>query len=193
MCTLSRPKTKSSQCAFFPTALKQKVWYAAFTRSKKRFHILFQWQVLFTVSMKMLQKVKQRSMTYGKRKCPFLKQLLILRRWLQKYTSFVLWHLEFPQTFSRICSTFEDFTKIGPSCLFWPGGEGIEVEPQRKDRSSFKVRNNLEVHWTMSQVVFPSNVGDLLGLHGLQLRTVCDTMTKTTAKCAAPLPCEFLK
>lgn len=45
----------------------------------------------------------------------------------------------------------------------------------------------------MSQVVFPSDVGDLFGLHGLQLWTVCDTMTKTTAKCAAPLSCECLK
>lgn len=41
----------------------------------------------------------------------------------------------------------------------------------------------------MSQVVFPSDVGDLFGLHGLQLWTVGDTMTQTTAKCAAPLSC----
>lgn len=39
----------------------------------------------------------------------------------------------------------------------------------------------------MSQVVFPSDVGDLFGLHGLQLWTVCDTMAETTAKRAAPL------
>lgn len=42
----------------------------------------------------------------------------------------------------------------------------------------------------MSQVVFPPNVGDLLGLHGLQLRTVCDTVTETTTECTAPLSCE---
>lgn len=42
----------------------------------------------------------------------------------------------------------------------------------------------------MSQVVFPSDVGDLLGLHGLQLWTVCDPMAEATAKCAASLPCE---
>lgn len=41
----------------------------------------------------------------------------------------------------------------------------------------------------MSQVVFPSDVGDLFGLHGLQLWTVGDTMTQTTAKCAASLSC----
>lgn len=45
----------------------------------------------------------------------------------------------------------------------------------------------LEVHWAMSQVVFPSNVGDLLGLHGLQLGTVCNTMTKTTTECTSSL------
>lgn len=42
----------------------------------------------------------------------------------------------------------------------------------------------------MSQVVLPPNVGDLLRLHGLQLRTVGNTMTKTTTERAAPLPCE---
>ena len=52
------------------------------------------------------------------------------------------------------------------------------------------MRNSLKVHWAMSQVVFPPNVGDLLGLHGLQLRTECNTMTETTAKCTAPFPCE---
>lgn len=50
--------------------------------------------------------------------------------------------------------------------------------------------NPLEVHGAISQVVFPPNVGDLLGLHGLQLRTVCNTMAETTAECAAPLSCE---
>lgn len=45
----------------------------------------------------------------------------------------------------------------------------------------------LEVHRTMSQVVFSPQVGDLLGLHGLQLWTVCDTMTQTTTECTAPL------
>lgn len=45
----------------------------------------------------------------------------------------------------------------------------------------------------MSQVVFPSDVGDLFGLHGLQLWTVCDTMPQTTAKCAAPLSYENKK
>lgn len=49
---------------------------------------------------------------------------------------------------------------------------------------------HLEVHWTMSQVVFPPDVGDLLRLHGLQFWTVCDTMTQTTTKCTAPLSCE---
>lgn len=39
----------------------------------------------------------------------------------------------------------------------------------------------------MSQVVFSPQVGDLLGLHGLQLWTICDTMTQTTAECTAPL------
>lgn len=42
----------------------------------------------------------------------------------------------------------------------------------------------------MSQVVFPPDVGDLLGLHGLQLGTVCDTMAQATAERAASLPCE---
>lgn len=42
----------------------------------------------------------------------------------------------------------------------------------------------------MSQVVFPPDVGDLLGLHGLQLRTVCDTMTQTATERTAPLSCE---
>lgn len=48
---------------------------------------------------------------------------------------------------------------------------------------------HLEVHRAMSQIVFPPNVGDLLGLHGLQLRTVCDTMAETTAERTAPLSC----
>lgn len=42
----------------------------------------------------------------------------------------------------------------------------------------------------MSQVVFPTDVGDLLGLHGLQLGTVGNTMAETTAERAAPLPWE---
>lgn len=41
----------------------------------------------------------------------------------------------------------------------------------------------------MSQVVFPPNVGNLLGLHGLQLGTVCDTMAQTATKCTASLSC----
>lgn len=48
----------------------------------------------------------------------------------------------------------------------------------------------LEVHRTMSQVVFAADVGDLLGLHGLQLRTICDTMPQTAAERTAPLSCE---
>ena len=53
--------------------------------------------------------------------------------------------------------------------------------------------NLLEVHRAMSQVVFAPDVGDLLGLHGLQLRTVCDTMTETTAERTTPLSCENTK
>lgn len=45
----------------------------------------------------------------------------------------------------------------------------------------------------MSQVVFAPNVGDLLRLHGLQLRTVCNTMAQTTTECTAPLSCENTK
>lgn len=39
----------------------------------------------------------------------------------------------------------------------------------------------------MSQVIFSPEVGDLLGLHGLQLWTVCDTMTQTATERTAPL------
>lgn len=55
------------------------------------------------------------------------------------------------------------------------------------ERYSVQNEKQLEVHGTMSQVVFSPEVGDLLGLHGLQLWTVCDTMTQTTTERTAPL------
>lgn len=51
----------------------------------------------------------------------------------------------------------------------------------------------LEVHGAMSQVVFSPEVGDLLGLHGLQLWTVCDTVTQTTTERTAPLSWRYEK
>lgn len=45
----------------------------------------------------------------------------------------------------------------------------------------------------MSQVVFSPDVGDLFGLHGLQLGTVGNTMTQTAAERAAPLSCEYTR
>lgn len=56
-----------------------------------------------------------------------------------------------------------------------------------EERHSVRNEKQLEVHGTMSQVVFSPEVGDLLGLHGLQLWTVCDTMTQTTTERTAPL------
>lgn len=53
--------------------------------------------------------------------------------------------------------------------------------------------NILKVHGAMSQVVFPSDVGDLFGLHGLQLGAVCDTMAETSAERAAPLSWESVR
>lgn len=46
----------------------------------------------------------------------------------------------------------------------------------------------LKVHGAMSQVVFSPDVGDLFGLHGLQLGAICDPMAETSAERAAPLP-----
>lgn len=47
----------------------------------------------------------------------------------------------------------------------------------------------LEVHGAVGQIVLAPDVGDLLGLHGLQFRTVCDTMTQTAAERTASLSC----
>lgn len=51
----------------------------------------------------------------------------------------------------------------------------------------------LEVHGAVGQTVPAADVGNLLGLHGLQLGTIGDTMTQTAAERTASLSWEKKK
>lgn len=71
-------------------------------------------------------------------------------------------------------------------CFFFsplPTGETVSSLYLHKLRKS----SALEVHGAVGQTVPAANVGNLLGLHGLQLGAFSDTMTQTTTESTASL------
>lgn len=82
--------------------------------------------------------------------------------------------------------------------FFLPTSTSRHSSTTRRKISSLplhKVRKSraLEVHGAVGQTVPAADVGNLLGLHGLQLGTIGDTMTQTAAERTASLSWEKKK